>query len=97
MFNLWRTYPRWRPKSDGFYLCTVRGIEGMDDYVLILYYSCRSNTWIDIRRQKVFDGYVVYRVCRAAIPENHVSTDSLCDRTDDVVAWKKLPKVRKRK
>ena len=32
----------------------------------------------------------MYKVCRAPIEENHVYSDSLCERKD-VIAWKKLP------
>ena len=90
-FNFWRKYPKRRPKEDGYYLCTI-GMEG-DPYLLKLFYSTRKNKWIDIRRQNVFDGYVVYKVCRAPIEENRVYTDGLCDRTEEVIAWKKLPKT----
>lgn len=89
IFNLWRQYPRRKPKKSGFYLCTI---DKANCYVMQLFYSSNSNKWIDIRRQKVFDGYNVYKVCRAPIQENHVSTDGLCDRTEDVVAWKHMPK-----
>ena len=92
IFNFWKRYPRRKPKGSGFYLCTI-GIGEEEGYILKLFYSVKEDKWIDIRRQKVFDGYVVYKVCRAPIEENRVYKDGLCDRTDDVVAWKKLPKA----
>ena len=98
MFNRWRQYPKRKPKEKGYYLCTVK--MGDDDgYVLKLFYNPKHDRWSDIRRQKLFDGYVVYKVCRAPIEENRVYTDGLCDRTDDVVAWKKLsdPYISKKK
>ena len=91
LFNFWRRYPRRKPKESGFYLCTIQMDE--DRYLLILFYSANKDKWIDIRRQKVFDGYVVYKVCRAPIEENRVYTDGLCDRTEEVIAWKRLPKI----
>ena len=92
LFNFWRRYPRRKPKEDGYYLCTIAMGE-TDGYVLKLFYNTRTDKWTDIRRQKVFDGYVVYKVCRAPIEENRVYTDGMCDRTDEVVAWKQLPKA----
>lgn len=95
-FNLWRKYPRWKPKVNGYYLCTV--VETNGSLVIYkLYYNKSVDRWIDISRQTVFDGYVVYKVCRAPIEENHVYTDGMCNRTEDVIAWKKLPKVYWRK
>ena len=91
IFNFWRRYPRRKPKEDGFYLCTIP-MGTTDGYVRKLMYSTRTDKWTDIYRQKVFDGYVVYKVCRAPIEENRVRTDGMCDRTDEVVAWKKIPK-----
>lgn len=92
IFNFWRRYPRRKPKEGKFYLCTI-GIGEEQGYVLKLFYSVKEDRWIDIHRQKVFDGYVVYKVCRAPIEENHVYKDGLCDRTDEVVAWRELPKA----
>ena len=79
IFNFWRRYPRRKPKEDGFYLCTIP-MGTTDGYVRKLMYSTRTDKWTDIYRQKVFDGYVVYKVCRAPIDENRVRTDGMCDR-----------------
>lgn len=92
IFNFWRRYPRRKPKESGFYLCTIN-MSDIDSYVMKLFYSPEKDKWIDIHRQKVFDGYVVYKVCRAPIEENRVYKDGLCDRTDAVIAWKRLPKA----
>lgn len=96
MLNRWRKYPRRKPKEGGMYLCTVRPENSNISYIKLLMYSVDEKRWIDISRRKVFDGYVVYRQCRATIPENRVYTDSLVER-DDVVAWKKAPKTWKGK
>lgn len=98
VFNWWRRFPRFKPKGDGCYLCTIKTQELNDDYdygysyyVKTLYYYPDGDFWLDTSRQSVFDGYKVYKSCRATIEENRVHTDSLCIR-DDVIAWKKLPK-----
>lgn len=92
IFNLWRRYPKRKPKESGYYLCSIS--QGLHNGVSVnvLYYKKREGKWIDIHRQTMFDGYVVYRVCRAPIPDNRVYFDSLCERTDEVTAWKMLPK-----
>ena len=96
IFNPWRKYPKRSPKESGHYLCTV-GVWDGDEYKLTiakLYFMVRDGKgkWFDPNRQSVFDGYKVYNACRAPIEENRVWTDSLCERTDNVIAWKKLPK-----
>lgn len=95
IFNRWRKHPKRKPKVSGYYLCTTKEQMSRVDcgYAdrFILHYDVRKDKWIDISRQSVFDGYVVYKVCRAPIEENHVYSDGLCER-DDVLAWKKLPK-----
>lgn len=88
LFNFWKPYPLFRPKKDGRYLCTV-----MDDKrkVIELHYSTHNEgSWVDIRRQRVFDGYKVYKQCREPMDYNRVFTDGLCER-NDVIAWKRLP------
>lgn len=90
IFNPWRKYPKRRPKESDNYLCTLE-----NGSVVKLYFMVRDSKdiWIDPNRQSVFDGYKVYSQCRAAIEENRVWTDGLCKRTDEVVAWKKMPKA----
>ena len=95
IFNFWRKYPNRKPKESGYYLCTTNEehlffYDNSINFVHTLFYDKRKNTWIDISRKTVFEGYVVYKVCRAPIEENHVYSDSLCERKD-VIAWKKLP------
>lgn len=55
------------------------------------YEKRKNGIWTDIRRHQVFQGYKVYKPSRAAIEDNRVWEDSLCER-DDVVAWRRLPK-----
>lgn len=90
IFNRWRKYPKRKPITSGWYLCQDRNAI---PWARILYYDIRTDKWIDSNRQSVFDGYVVYKVCRAPIEENHVCTDSQCVRdADDIMAWRKLPR-----
>lgn len=101
IFNFWRRYPKKKPKESGYYLCTTSESQtalynNSVNFVHTLYYNKREDKWIDISRQTVFEGYVVYKVCRAPIEENHVYSDWLCKR-GDVIAWKKLPKKYGRK
>ena len=51
--------------------------------------------WVDRRRKQVFEGYKVYKPSRAAIEDNRVWNDELCDR-EDVIAWRRLPNVYKK-
>jgi hypothetical protein len=95
IFNPWRKFPRWKPKEDGYYLCTIYDLETDYSYVAKLYYTVRSGLWENNERINVFMGYTIYKVCRAPIEENRVYRDSLCNRTEDVVAWKKMPKGKK--
>lgn len=87
IFNFWRNYPRFKPKKEAAYLCTLE-----DGSVMILYYSEWVDEWIDSSRQSVFDGYQVYMSGRGQIEDTRVYSDGLCDRTRSVMAWKKLPK-----
>ena len=96
IFNAWRRYPKKKPKESGWYLVTTTEVQSFIydnsvSFVNALYYHKQKDKWIDISRQSVFAGYMVYKVCRAPIEENHVYSDWLCER-GDVIAWKKLSK-----
>lgn len=93
MINLWRNYPKCKPKKAGKYLCTVRyGSELENTKVMDLYFdTIDGGRWIDDRRQNVFDGYKVYVTGRIATEDNRVYTDALCERSF-VSAWKKMPR-----
>lgn len=93
ILNFWRPYPNWKPRKEGWYQCTVRNEEDPTiTYVLDLYFRPSDKKWIDKRRQRVFYGYKVYKAGREPLEYNRVHTDRLCER-DDVIAWKKLPRV----
>ena len=87
MFNIWRPYPLIKPKNDGWYTVTLS-----DGSVMDLEYIGWADRWMDSRRKQVFDGYKVYHSGRAPIEENRVYNDSLWNRTDEVVAWKRVSK-----
>ena len=92
IFNRWRRFPRRKPRKDGYYLCTV--IHPNDEAVsmlMVLQYNKELKRWKNTYRKSVFDGYVVYKHCRATIDENRVYSDGLCYLTENVVAWRKLP------
>lgn len=95
IFDNWKSYPKHKPKRDGWYQCTIRHGENMEKaYVTDLLYKARLDKWIDIHRQSVFEGYKVYKGHKETSEESRVYTDKLCVR-DSVVAWKKLPRVYK--
>lgn len=92
IFKFWRPYPLMKPKKDGWYQCTAAHGNGLNkSKVMDMFYRKRDDRWIDIRRQTVFDGYKVYKSCRAPIDDNRVYTDSDCERID-IIAWKPLPR-----
>ena len=92
MLNIWRPYPIFKPKKDGWYLCTCS--DGAGTYyprVMLLHYTQWSDTWVNLERMRVFRGYMVYMSCRAPIDDNLVMEDNECKRYD-VIAWKKVPR-----
>lgn len=88
MFNFWRSYSLFHPKKDGRYLCVLKDESRK---IMILNYSTAKKEWSNLERQSVFDGYKVYKQCRAAIEDNRMYTDDICGYTD-ILAWKRLPK-----
>lgn len=92
IFNFWRRYPFLKPKKDGWYQCTCEHGAGLNQpKVMDLYFRVWDSKWINTNRQSVFNGYKVYKPCRAPIEDNRMYTDSDCERID-VMAWRKLPR-----
>ena len=92
-FNKFRV-PTW-PGKDGWYQCTVE-VDGQQRYVMDLYWYKKARKWKDNRRQDVFNSYEV--LVDKYDPEigdysERLYTEDIVDRTDDVIAWRKLPKV----
>ena len=95
----WRKFNRFRvptwPEKDGMYSCTVK-VSDECPCVMDLYWFRAQRRFIDIRRQDVFDEYeVMIEKSDNEIGEYSeiLHTDDLCDWTDSVVAWRKLPKA----
>lgn len=88
LFSKFKKYPRKKPKKDGWYLCKLNH---STPSMCVLHYDTRKDKWVNANRQSVFDGYLVYKVCRAPIDDNRVYTDSLSDCGHLVTAWRKLP------
>lgn len=94
----WKPFPQHKPKVDGWYQCTIEyGDENKQRYVMDLYWygKCKGEgRWIDNRRQSIFDSYNVYALdsMMFKVDNKRLLTTALCDRTDSVTAWKKLPK-----
>lgn len=84
---MWKKFAKKKPKKDGWYQCTVE-VRRQQRYVMDLYYYASSQRFVDNRRQNVFTEYTVIDW-----EEKHLSTDLLCDRTDSVVAWRKMPRT----
>ena len=81
----WKKFSSRHPEKKGWYMTTVE-VKGQQRYTMALYWYPEIGKWIDNIRQSVFDMYSVYGFC-----EEQLHTIPLCDRTNDVVAWKKIP------
>lgn len=90
----WHIFKKKKPKTQGWYLCTV--YSHYSDYkfgrqVIMLYYYPSRCRFINKLRQDVF---ATHRV--NGIDNRWLRTDTECDRTEDVIAWRKLPRVYKK-
>ena len=88
IFNMWKKFPKHKPKEERWYACTIE-VPHQQRYVLNLFWE--DGKFMDHHRQWVFDAYKVYN---GADTYNtfRLKSCELCDRTDDVVYWKKIPK-----
>lgn len=92
MLNRWRPYPKYKPKKDGWYICSIKYNDDEDsEYVMDLYYYSRLDEWRDNRRLDVYNSYEVRNY-----KGEKMYRDNLCTRKD-VIAFKKLPKTYKRR
>ena len=82
----WKNFSDRHPEEKGWYMTTVE-VKGQQRYTMTLYWYPEIGKWIDNTRQDVFDTYYVNNYCG-----QRLHTTSLCDRTDDVVAWRKIPR-----
>lgn len=80
------------PRRSGWYQCTVE-INGQMRTVMDLYWCKPDKRFKDDRRQDVFDKYDVmvdkYDE-KVGDYSEVIFNDALCDRTDDVVAWRPM-------
>lgn len=97
--KFWRSFPKHKPKEDGWYICTINypfdtKIINNDHYtrygyyVMELYWYGNMMKFIDNKRMNVFNEYKV-----TDHDNEIIKKDNLCDRTNSVVAWKKRPKA----
>ena len=86
LFNPWRIFKETKPIKDGWYTCTVE-VSGQQRYVMDLYWYNDTQQFIDNRRQDIFDSYKVLNYI-----DIQMASCQLCNRTQDVVAWKKQPR-----
>lgn len=94
----WKRFNKVKPKNSGWYLCTVD--IGSDRYVMDLWWDAAYERFRDNRRRNVFNLYEVYGYGTAENLDGsgmpyleRMYKDDLCDRTDEVVAWRKQPRA----
>ena len=63
-------------------------VPGQQRYVMDLYWYCDRQVFRDNRVQRVFGTYQVLNY-----KGERIYRDDLCDRTDGVVAWRKIPRT----
>lgn len=95
----WRRFPKKKPKKDGWYQCTIEfgSDHFIQHYVMDLFWDGKYagvGRWKDNRRQEIFNTCHVYAFDPTVKAPNNrrLTTNHLCDRTDSVVAWRKMSK-----
>ena len=89
---MWKNFKKKKPKKNGWYICTVE-VPGQQRYVMDLYWYGQVGRFKDNRRQTVFNDYSVYGYNdETGKCDKLLGSERLCDRTENVVAWKKNPK-----
>lgn len=94
----WNNFNKKKPTKSGWYLCTVDAANGMT-YVMDLYWNAARERFIDNRRLNVFQSYEVYGYGDGTVTDEsgmpclvRLYKDDICDRTEDVLAWRNQPK-----
>lgn len=91
---MWNDFRKKKPKEKGWYLCTID--VGSQRYVMDLWWDTERGIFKDNRRLNVFQLYEVYGYGYAYDnPDPYLERmykDNLCDRTDEVVAWRNVSK-----
>lgn len=95
-FNRWKPYPKHKPKKRDQYLCSIRyGDEPDEAYAMILTYLPGVDRWKNSSLQCLFNTYEVYGYNdETRKNDKRMYTDRFVYR-DDVIAFKKLPKIYK--
>lgn len=65
-----------------------RSTKPAERYVMDLYWYNETQRFKDNRRQNVYSTYEVLNY-----KNEKMHTDHLCDRTENVIAWKNIPKT----
>lgn len=91
---MWHLFSKKKPKRNGWYLCTVE-VPNQQKYVMALYWYSASKTFSNnMIMRHVFDCYEVYGYNeKTGLRDRRLYTGDMCDRTKDVIAWKKMPKA----
>lgn len=99
MFNFWKKFDTSHHQTkEGWYLCTVE-VKNQQRYVMNLFwynnkYSAYGGYFKDNLRQHIFDVYEVYGYDdNSPDKKKLLNTCDLCNRTDDVVYYKKIQKA----
>ena len=83
----WKVFKDKKPIKNGWYQCIVE-VPNQQRYVMDLYWYNEKQQFRDNRRQNVYDTYNVLNY-----KNEKMYTEKLCDRTENVVAWRKIPKA----
>ena len=83
---MWKAFNKIKPITDGWYMTTVE-IAGQQRYTMSLYWRCKDQKFIDNIRANVCECYKVLAY------NGEQLYDIGQDRTDGVVAWRKIPKA----
>ena len=96
MFNRWKPYPKYKPSKRGWYICSIRyGKEPRQAYVMDWFWDEKTEKWKDNRRLDVYNTYEVYGYNdETRLIDKRMYKDDVCYR-NDVIAFKKLPKIYK--
>lgn len=82
---MWNNFSKRQPKEADWYMCTVE-VKNQQRYTMSLYWYPYTQKFIDAIRQNVCDVYSVMSCTGERL------RDIGQDRTEDVVAWRKIPK-----
>ena len=90
---MWHRFDKKKPKKNGWYQCTVE-VPGLQRYVMDLYWYSKCQRFKDIRRLDIFESYKVYGWNDETHKQDKLLTSNrLCDRTENVIAWRKMPRA----